>query len=95
MNGEVDLSWWISVVEIPVFAGLFYIVRNNMSYLEKCIKKNEEQSKKDVISMIQNISSFRVDVAMNYASISYLKDVEQRLTAHLLRIEEKLSAGGV
>jgi hypothetical protein len=94
MNSGIDLSWWISVVEIPVFAGMFWIVRNNMSRLENSLKEQEEKSKHEMISMIENISAFRVDVAMNYASMSYLKDVENRLTAHLLRIEEKISTGG-
>jgi hypothetical protein len=94
MNSGIDLSWWISVVEIPVFAGMFWIVRNNMSRLENALKEQEEKSKREMISMIENISAFRVDVAMNYASMSYLKDVENRLTAHLLRIEEKISTGG-
>ncbi len=94
MNGGIDLSWWISVVEIPVFLGLFWIIRNNMSYLENSLKQQEEKSKREIVSMIENIASFRVDVAMNYASMSYLKDVENRLTAHLLRIEEKISSGG-
>ena len=94
MNSGIDLSWWISVVEIPVFAGMFWIVRNNMSRLENSLKEQEEKSKREMISMIENISAFRVDVAMNYASMSYLKDVENRLTAHLLRIEEKISTGG-
>ncbi len=94
MNTAIDLSWWISVVEIPVFAGMFWIVRNNMHFLESRIKENEEKAKKEMISMIENISSLRVDVAMHYPSMSYLKDVENRLTAHLLRIEEKISNGG-
>lgn len=31
-----------------------------------------------------------MEVAQRYASIGYLKDVETRLTEHLLRIEAKL-----
>lgn len=36
------------------------------------------------------VRQFEHDVAQRYASISYLKDVETRLTEHLLRIEAKL-----
>ena len=39
------------------------------------------------------LAEFKLEVARGYASIGYLKDVENRLTAHLLRIEAKL--GGV
>jgi hypothetical protein len=36
------------------------------------------------------LADYKLDVAQNYASISLLKDVETRLTEHLLRIEAKL-----
>jgi ubiquinone biosynthesis protein UbiJ len=35
-------------------------------------------------------ASSNTDVAQRYASIAHLKDVETRLTEHLLRIEAKL-----
>ena len=90
---NINLSWWISVVEIPLFIGGFLLLKNNIYLLEKYTKEVEAKSKKDVIDLIENLASFRVDVAVNYASISCLKDVENRLTAHLLRIEEKISGG--
>ena len=90
---KINLSWWISVVEIPLFIGGFLLLKNNIYLLEKYMKEVEAKSKKDVINLIENLASFRVDVAVNYASISCLKDVENRLTAHLLRIEEKISGG--
>ena len=91
--GNINLSWWISVVEIPLFMGGFWILKNNIYLLENYIKDIEAKSKKDVINLIESLASFRVDVAVNYASISCLKDVENRLTAHLLRIEEKIFGG--
>ncbi len=90
---NINLSWWISVVEIPLFMGGFWILKNNIYLLENYIKDIEAKSKKDVVNLIESLASFRVDVAVNYASISCLKDVENRLTAHLLRIEEKISGG--
>ncbi|MBR1544417.1 MAG: hypothetical protein IJ638_00530 [Alphaproteobacteria bacterium] len=90
---NINLSWWISVVEIPLFVGGFWLLRNSIYLLQNYVKDVEAKSKKDVITLIENLASFRVDVAVNYASISCLKDVENRLTAHLLRIEEKISGG--
>jgi hypothetical protein len=44
----------------------------------------------------QALAEFKLEVARGYASIGYIKDVENRLTAHLLRIEAKLdgASGG-
>jgi hypothetical protein len=95
MEANLSLSWWISVVELPVFAGMFWIFKNNIGYLEKCIRANEAAAKKEIIGIIESMSAFRVDIALNYASISYMKDVENRLTAHLLRIEDKISGGKI
>jgi hypothetical protein len=93
VDAGLSLSWWIGVVELPVFAGMFWIFKNNIDYLEKCIRANEIAAKKEIIGLVEAMSEFRVDVAVNYASISYMKDVENRLTAHLLRIEDKISGG--
>ena len=40
------------------------------------------------------LAEFKLEVARGYASIGYIKDVENRLTAHLLRIEAKLDGVG-
>jgi hypothetical protein len=40
------------------------------------------------------LAEFKLEVARGYASIGYIKDVENRLTAHLLRIEGKLDGVG-
>lgn len=36
------------------------------------------------------LSAFKVEVARTYVPLSLIRDVDQRLTSHLLRIEEKL-----
>ncbi len=38
----------------------------------------------------RDLANFRLDVAKNYASSLQVRELEQRLTAHLLRIEAKL-----
>ena len=40
------------------------------------------------------LADFKLHVARNYVSTNYLKDVENRLTNHLLRIEKKLDDVG-
>ncbi|TAN54916.1 MAG: hypothetical protein EPN26_06160 [Rhodospirillales bacterium] len=36
------------------------------------------------------LSAYKLEVAKSYASIGYIKDIERRLTEHLVRIESKL-----
>lgn len=37
-----------------------------------------------------DLAAYKLQVAKEYASVSYLKDVENRLIVHLERIEDKL-----
>ena len=70
---------WITMIEIPVFASLF-------SLLFKQRKDTE-----NAIGMCKDaLSEFKIHVARNYVSASTLKDVENRLTEYLLRIEKKI-----
>lgn len=86
----LDLIWWISAVELPALAGLFWIGWRNHRALNDDIDDLRHESEVGQALLRQNLDAFKLDVAKNYASISYLKDVEERLTGHLIRIEEKL-----
>ncbi|MTI10178.1 hypothetical protein [Curvivirga aplysinae] len=77
-NAPVELGWWITVVEIPVIVGLFWMLWNQKVSLDESHKA---------------LTDFKLEVAKDYVSISYLKDVENRITGHLLRIEDKLNEG--
>ena len=43
--------------------------------------------------MRESLAAYKLEVAKTYVSFATLKDVEQRLTDHLLRIETKLDSG--
>ena len=78
-----DLMWWITAVELPAIAGLFLLIWRSRRELESSIGKTT-----------RDLSEFKLDVAKNYASQAALKETEQRLTDHLVRIEHKLDNFG-
>ncbi len=86
----LDLIWWISAVELPALAGLFWIGWRNYRSLQDEVDDVRHAAEVGLAHMRQNLDAYKLDVAKSYASISYLKDVEERLTGHLIRIEEKL-----
>jgi hypothetical protein len=45
--------------------------------------------------MREGLADYKLEVAKNYVSIAYLKDVERRLTDHLLRIDAKLDGAAL
>lgn len=75
----MDLIWWITAIELPVLGGLFWLLQSH--------RREDEREHR---AIRDNLAAFKLHVATGYASIVYLKDVESRLTAHLLKIEAKL-----
>ncbi|MCZ8312037.1 MAG: hypothetical protein O9320_14425 [Magnetospirillum sp.] len=62
---------------------------------ERALAKAHEINLRETRDLAARLADFKLEIARNYASIAYLKDVENRLTAHLLRIEAKLGANPV
>jgi hypothetical protein len=86
----VDLIWWITAVEIPAVAGLFWLNWRVRQEMGNRIEALRSHAACELTACREGLSAFKLDVARNYVSIPYLKDIEKRLTAHLLRIEAKL-----
>ena len=93
-NGNItfgtDVVMWIVFIEIPIFiAFMTYIIKQ-----KEAINKNIDLIKINIEKryryLNEKINNYKLEVARKYASVSYLKDVENRLTNHLIRIEEKL-----
>lgn len=86
----LDIIWWITVVELPALAGLFWISWRNHRALQDDLDDVRHSAEVGLAHLRQSLDAYKLDVAKSYASISYLRDVEERLTGHLIRIEEKL-----
>jgi len=86
----IDPVWWITAVEIPAFAGLFWLGWRTRRDAESALDDTRHNLESGLSYVRERLSAFKLEVAKSYASISYLKEVEQRLTRHLLRIEDKL-----
>ncbi len=79
----VEIINWVAMVVVPAVAGLF-----------RMMTKQKKEMDLQILSCRDALSEFKLHVARNYVSINYLKDVENRLTDHLLRIEKKLDDVG-
>ena len=88
----IDLIWWITVVELPALGGLFLFAWRTRRDGEEALHQAHEQHEASLVQARENLSAFKLEVAQTYASIPHLKDVERRLTRHLVRIENKLDS---
>lgn len=86
----IDLVWWITVVELPVLATLFWLCWRTRRDSETAVDDTRHELETGLAFVRERLSGFKLEVAKSYASISYLKEVERRLTNHLIRIEDKL-----
>lgn len=85
-----DLSWWITVIDLPTLAGLFWLIwrtrhdhASEIMHLRVVMESRHAQLR-------EALSAFKLEVAKSYASVSDMRDLEGRLVSHLLRIEAKL-----
>ncbi|KAA5605404.1 hypothetical protein F1188_10900 [Roseospira marina] len=81
---------WVTAVEVPVLGALFWLVWRNRRDTDDRLTETQRRADIAIAQTKDALTAFKLEVARSYASISTLKDVEARLTAHLLRIETKL-----
>lgn len=86
----IDLMWWLSAVELPALGGLFWLTQHQRDRQDQIIQQMQAEHRAAITATRAALSDFKLEAAQRYASIGYLKDVETRLTEHLLRIEAKL-----
>ena len=89
-NFSMDLAWWITGIELPCLAGLFWMIWHTRREGEAAVARLREVIDTRNAQMREGLSAFKLEVAKNYAAVNDLKDVEDRLVGHLLRIESKL-----
>lgn len=86
----VDAAWWLSAVELPALAGLFWLVQRQRDDFHHALEQANRDSRVALQALRAALSDYKLEVAQTYASIGLLREVETRLTEHLLRIEGKL-----
>jgi len=93
VNGEWTISWawWITAVEIPVVGCLFWLIHHGRRESERTLLKVYSEIQGNLNTVLENLAQSKLEVARLYATINDLKDVEKRLTDHLLRLETRLT----
>ncbi len=85
-----ELVWWITVVDLPAMAGLFLLIWRTRRDSEQALRHLREIIDTRNNQLRDALAAFKLEVAKSYASISDMRELEDRLVGHLLRIEDKL-----
>lgn len=89
-NISADMIWWISAVEIPALTGLWWLIWRTRRDQDIALEKHRQRLDAAVAQAREALAAYKLEVSKSYASTVQLKDLEERLTDHLLRIESKL-----
>lgn len=85
-----DFMWWVSMIEIPVVTALIGFLWKVRQDSERGLNRIRDLMEARHAQIREGLSAYKLEVAKSYAQTSDMKDLEERLTRHLLRIEAKL-----
>ena len=87
-----DLVWWITVIDLPAMAGLFWLIWRTRQDSHQAVEHLHAMLDHRSDQLRDALHAFKLEVAKTYASHTDLRELEGRLVGHLLRIEAKLDA---
>ncbi|WP_147426064.1 hypothetical protein [Teichococcus wenyumeiae] len=93
---EMEPQVLAAAVQAPMMAVLFWMMhglRRGLSERLPPLDDPPPSRDPDALSRTRDeLAAFKLEVARTYVPLSLIRDVDQRLTQQLLRIEEKLDA---
>jgi hypothetical protein len=78
-------------VEILALAILALAIWHNKRVSAEAVEAVDDRLDRSLAQSREALASYKLEVAKSYATVGLIKDVERRLTEHLIRIEAKLS----
>jgi hypothetical protein len=88
----LDPGWWVTAIELPALGAMALLLWRARQEWDNRIDELERRFDLGLGQMREALAAYKLEVAKSYATTGYLKDVERRLTEHLVRIEAKLDA---
>jgi cbb3-type cytochrome oxidase subunit 3 len=92
-----DPQWIAAAVETPfmaVLAWMLHSLRRSIVQNEAPLPEREAADHAQQQAALErtrdDLAAFKLEVARTYVPLSLIRDVDGRLTAHLIRIEQKL-----
>ncbi len=85
-----ELVWWITVIDLPAMAGLFWLIWRTRQDNDCAVTALQVLLDRRSDQLREALNAFKLEVAKTYASHTDLGNLENRLVEHLLRIESKL-----
>jgi hypothetical protein len=93
VNEEWNISWmwWTTAIEVPVLGCMFWLIHHGRRESERALLRIYREIQGNLNMVLDNLAQSKLEIARFYATVTDLKDVEKRLTDHLLRLETRLT----
>jgi hypothetical protein len=83
--------WWTTAIEVPVLGCMFWLIHHGRRESERALLRIYREIQGNLNMVLDNLAQSKLEIARFYATVTDLKDVEKRLTDHLLRLETRLT----
>lgn len=87
---QIEPLWWITAVEAPVVAALFWMIHGLRKDLHDRIERAGQRDSDALNRTREDLAQFKLEVARIYVPLSLIRDLDRRISDHLVRIEEKI-----
>jgi hypothetical protein len=84
------MVWWLTVIDIPVATALFAMIWRNKKEADQAIGNLSRLLETRSAQLRDSLSAYKLEVAKTYSTQREMRELEERLVSHLLRIESKL-----
>jgi hypothetical protein len=91
VSEDMSWMWWTTAIETPVLGCLFWLIHHGRREAERALLRIYREIQGNLNMVLDNLAQSKLEIARFYATVTDLKDVEQRLTDHLLRLETRLT----
>jgi len=87
---QIEPQWWVTAVEAPIVAALFWMIHGLRRDTHDRIDRGDRRDSDALTRTRDELAQFKVEVARTYVPLSLIRDLDRRISDHLIRIEEKL-----
>lgn len=87
---DPSLRWLMDVLEAPIAVAVVWMLHRIRTDLDKRVDTADSRHSDGLSRTRDDLAAFKIEVARTYVPLSLIRDVDRRLTEHLVRIEERL-----
>ena len=84
------MIWWVTVVDIPVATSLLLMIWRSKREVDVALANLQKSLETRHTQLRDGLANYKLEVAKTYSTQRELRQLEDRLVSHLLRIESKL-----